>query len=532
MGGATSKLDENDWEKADGKLTSGAYTLDGSEPTEAYAVYYLTKKGVNQREFDVTDADKNLLYTTRAVPGTIACFDVLGRSIGEYRLRVYVDIARRYWTVCRFDIPTFAGQKIDQEAKEKLITEIDGNKTLTMPILYKKCLITVSWSRYLAVTALFGPPTAAEMLVPIPPAPAPTSPTSPTMPHYNLLDADDSASSVEDDLFDEASRIAARMRTRTVSEDGVGVGITVPPLSDEKESKEDGGGTTQAEAGDDAQNKETDEPETDEPEADEPETDSKPHMLKIHPSASMPELGQPGPPIDPDEQPTSASAHDTPSALSSPSRATATVGNWLQKQSKTLREQSNSLRRTSQSYLSNTASHKVLHTDPLEGVVQLDQPLILCQEIYNRLIGNHQTSLVSKERVLELLQQDRAQHKAGTDESDSDDKDDQLFSSQGEILPVRVGTDTDLSPGNGVQESKESGDVSDADADGEEHNSNAEQEQEEEQPLVGYWSWDNTLRVHKMKMHLAKGSDLSLHIVLAIIVNQVRYERNAIAMTV
>jgi hypothetical protein len=35
-----------------------------------------------------------------------------------------------------------------------------------------------------------------------------------------------------------------------------------------------------------------------------------------------------------------------------------------------------------------------------------------------------------------------------------------------------------------------------------------------------------------MKMHLAKGSDLSLHIVLAIIVNQVRYERNALAMTI
>jgi hypothetical protein len=83
-----------------------------------------------------------------------------------------------------------------------------------------------------------------------------------------------------------------------------------------------------------------------------------------------------------------------------------------------------------------------------------------------------------------------------------------------------------------MQESIESGDVSDVDADGEQRNGNAEQEPEQDQPLVGYWSWDNTLRVHKMKMHLAKGSDLSLHIVLAIIVNQVRYERNAVAMTI
>lgn len=516
MGGTTSKLDENDWEKADGKLTSSKYTLDGSAPTKAYAVYTLTKKGVNQREFDVTDVDKNLLYTTRAVPGTIACFDVLGKGIGDYRLRVYVDITRRYWTVCRFDVPTFIGQKIDQEAKEKLITEIDGNKTQTMPILYKKCLITVSWSRYLAVTALFGPPSMAEMLIPTPPVPPPTSPT---MPGYSYLDE---ASSDEDDLFDEASRIAARMSTRTVSE-GDAVGITSPPLSDDKESKE--------EADEDVQNEETDEP----------ETDSKPHMLEIPQAASMPELGRPAsPPIDPDEQPASVSERNYPRAFPSPSAsaqgdyssATATVGNWLHKQSHSLRESSKALHRTSKSYLSNTASHTVLHTDQLEGVVDLDQPLLLCQEIYNRLIGNHQTSLVSKEKVLELLQQDRAQHmniKAGTDEGDSDDdKDDEIFSSKGETQPVQVGTDTGLSPGDGVQESKES--ATNSDADGEQHNGNVEQEQE--QPLVGYWSWDNTLRVHKMKMHLAKRSDLSLHIVLAIIVNQVRYERNAIAMTV
>jgi hypothetical protein len=30
-------------------------------------------------------------------------------------------------TVCRFDVPTFVGQKIDQEAKEKLITETATN---------------------------------------------------------------------------------------------------------------------------------------------------------------------------------------------------------------------------------------------------------------------------------------------------------------------------------------------------------------------------------------------------------------------
>ena len=52
------------------------------------------------------------------------------------------------------------------------------------------------------------------------------------------------------------------------------------------------------------------------------------------------------------------------------------------------------------------------------------------------------------------------------------------------------------------------------------------------QPLVGYWLWKNTVLTHKMRMHLAKNSDLALHVVLAVLVNQVRYERNAVALTV
>ena len=76
MGGATSKLNENDWDKADGKLRGDEFTVDGEVATEKYAIYYLTKRGVNQREFDVTDEESNLIFTTKQVPGTIACFDV------------------------------------------------------------------------------------------------------------------------------------------------------------------------------------------------------------------------------------------------------------------------------------------------------------------------------------------------------------------------------------------------------------------------------------------------------------------------
>ena len=49
---------------------------------------------------------------------------------------------------------------------------------------------------------------------------------------------------------------------------------------------------------------------------------------------------------------------------------------------------------------------------------------------------------------------------------------------------------------------------------------------------MGFWNWDNTMRVHKMKMHVAEGSDLALHVVLAIVTNQLRMERNVVVSTV
>jgi hypothetical protein len=57
-------------------------------------------------------------------------------------------------------------------------------------------------------------------------------------------------------------------------------------------------------------------------------------------------------------------------------------------------------------------------------------------------------------------------------------------------------------------------------------------QQESKEPLIGYWSWKNSYTVHKIEMHLARNTDLALHIVMAILCNQVRSERNAVAMTV
>lgn len=91
MGGATSKLDVNDWEKADGKLRGPFDTIDGEDATKEFSIYHLTKRGVNQREFDITDEESNLVLSTKQVPGTIACFDVSGawrREISEDPCRI------------------------------------------------------------------------------------------------------------------------------------------------------------------------------------------------------------------------------------------------------------------------------------------------------------------------------------------------------------------------------------------------------------------------------------------------------------
>lgn len=46
-------------------------------------------------------------------------------------------------------------------------------------------------------------------------------------------------------------------------------------------------------------------------------------------------------------------------------------------------------------------------------------------------------------------------------------------------------------------------------------------------PLVGWWVWEHTSRRHQLKMHLAKGSDIALHCIVAIVCNMVNVEKQA-----
>jgi hypothetical protein len=238
MGGsASSLLHKTDWKKADGKLTGPHDTVDGSAPTKEYGIVYLVKRGVNQREYDVTDSEMNLLFTTRAVPGTIACFDVLGRGIDEYVLRVTVDLARRYWIVYRYGSPSFEGQIPDAAESEKASNDHWDRNVDPNVQLYKKAVCIVSWSRYLVLAAFIGPPTV-DMLMTC--SAVDEGHTGGTEQH-EVSEHEQEAEEAEDDLFRQASRIAERMRERAVSSDSNDLSLRSPlksPLSPPVEADE------------------------------------------------------------------------------------------------------------------------------------------------------------------------------------------------------------------------------------------------------------------------------------------------------
>ncbi|GAX24439.1 hypothetical protein FisN_4Lh579 [Fistulifera solaris] len=194
--------------------------------------------------------------------------------------------------------------------------------------------------------------------------------------------------------------------------------------------------------------------------------------------------------------------------------ATSNVQHWLQKHSQSFREK----------------SRKVLHStvtsrQPMEGVLDLDNHLILCEEIYTRLIGNHQTSRVSKEQVLSLDQQDIAEHLKSNSKKTIED--------EASVSPLIMAQGRLMQPGGVNAQSTVMDDDSKAAAIVDERKGTLidEVSSNKEEPLVAYWKWEHSFHTQQMKMHLAKNSDLALHVVIAIIANQVRYERNAIAMS-
>ena len=510
MGGTLSKLKQTDWATADGNLASPDSTVDGAPPTKEYAVYYLTKKGVNQREYDITDSEKNLLFTTRAVPGTIVGFDVLGRGIDDFVLRVTADLARRYWIIYRYSIPAFEGQIPDKAESEKAAADLADTSVQGPLQLFKKCCVTVSWSRYLAVAAFYGPPTV-EMLLSSTVTDDETSASDLAENSDDMIAENDQ----EDDLFQQASRIASRMRERASSVDS----DDLPPqdsIIDQNEQIE----RNESDAPNNSKNDKAQSNES----SSLVECDEAPILSCV----SMPELRSSLSNAKDDESQddslAAASVHTAGSAARIATASAANIRSWIRQKSIHIREKSHA-------YLHRTIKNK----HPLEGVIHLEKPLLLCQEIYNKLIGNHQTSVVSKEVVLELLKQDTAQHfKEHPEENEGTTQEDPILTVEGiqVILPTN---EEGLTPGNGVDECKSEEIVVENTRSRVEEPKGGDEnaaEGSDTQSLVGYWYWEHSLRSQRMKMQVAKGTDLALHVVIAILVNQVRYERNAIAMTI
>lgn len=519
MGGTKSKFEQTDWIRAHGRLEGSENTIDGQLPTSHYGVYYVTKTKMNQREFEITDLEKNLLYTTKCVPGTLCWFDVYGRGLGEGLLRVQVDLTRRYWIVYRMGTPCFKGQLADRAATEKLandrLASKDKIKSATAPFLFRKCCITVSWSRYMAVAMQYGAPPEGSVL-------------------YDDYDNDCTTVANEadnNDSVDDDSKLSQRMRSRTVSSEGE----ILEHASVRKNDNHDNDDAPRGEVGTES------------------ESISTGNEALHH------------------QQGDQTLQSTQPQPAGKPKRR---LSDWVKETSRSLIPDSKSKKKQ--------GKH-----DPREGIINVDQPMLLCQEIYDKFIGNHQTSILSKKAAIELLKQDLEQHKkdGGTDSDDAFLTDQtEIFAqlnpeAQQQTVHPTISSelaldDNDNTNSNAQQLTTESNDnMLEANEPGEsvpqqqdsdhpgmyngepnEANMNNDgcwdrelidasstistkedeplSQQEQDDAIIGYWKWENTWKTQQIKMHVAAGSDLALHVVLAIIANQVRYERNAIACTI
>ena len=693
MGGAQSFFNETDWDLADGALRTCDETMDGRPPTTTYQTYDLVKRSIvaNQRELDITDSEKNLLFHIRPSPGTIAGFDVLGvgsANNDDYILRVTVDLARRYWIIYRFDKPIFDGQKPDPIATEKFAIEQQTSVTNerkelaarisaslaihsfsddtpvdevppSAPIvpkhfLYKVGCVTVSWSRYMAVAAYYGPPTIEQIMHATEAACKQEMKSKKPTTSNDTDDGDD-----DGDILSKARKIAGRLReeregmdesersekaataalntdakdvstidvngsqiaeTNVEEGDVINVSVAAQPSLENKESIKGTKHKTEIiETHDAGRNRDGNtfsarqhslaDDLGDESESDIDQSNDNPHeaisealshqeeannnninpsgndSLDIQASASMPDLSHPEKSASPRIianglqkwwQDSSRTLHEKsiamlrPKGMSEDFTSTTTTSPGMSGPSAPLDISGSSKHSGNGSFGNESGVASFLGIgktstldDPLQGVVHLDKPLLLCQEIYTRIIGNHQTSKVSKEKVLTLLRQDMEQHLQNRKDDDeiestnndlavavntdslsltqSEDKGHQDGSAVSELNVTAPLTDVEVRATSTAASEKVASDgdnsileptPNNAPSDEVTAASSLDATPPKEQPLVGYWVWENTLRTHKMKMHLAKGSDLALHIVLAVLVNQLRYERNAIAMAV
>ncbi|CAJ1933573.1 unnamed protein product [Cylindrotheca closterium] len=567
MGGASSRLDQTQWWNADGELSkkikqsekNHPTILPAVEPTSTLEIFDIMKSKslTATRDFEVKDSYKNVIYATRAVPGTMAWFDVIKPGVSdksqiaegdeeaeedtettgeakeedkeekeetpatategdesskeEFLLRVQVDWNRRSWTIYTLT-PVFPGQLPATLPIRKGLDE--GCE------LYKSCCITLSWSKAFAVVARYGPPKARDFLQ--------DDEEEDEQKQNGAVDggdhSDSSHSLGEDDLFAKAESIAAKERKKHNVDEGV---------------------------------------------------------VKHNQSQTFHQ-----------------SQNSLTSAASKGGDEHTGVMDTFAKSIKTYIEPA-------------LLEHPKIHLTPeekqryaLEGVVNLDAPLLQCQTVLGQK-KNYQTRVIDKEETVKLwvlddtwnkerflkhededptqgstrsplgravayeLSQLEKPHDAeelkewfSTKYVDEDQrhmvkddmkKDNGESSSAGKrtsLLEVgkswfsfRAPPKSDGDESVATQEESGEitvpGDKTEAETATEEANVEADAEEsakakvygsnhgvlefddspDRKEPLVSYWRWKNTYTTHKMQMHLAKNSDLALHTVLSIVLN-------------
>jgi hypothetical protein len=508
MGGSSSRFNETEWDKADGKLASCDSTIDNALPTDAFGIYYLTKLGVSQREYDVTDSNSNFIYKTRAVEGTLAWFDVLNADDCPL-LRVQADLSRRYWVIYRYGIPSFTGQLWDEAATERLNTDDGARRPL-----FRRACITVSWARYHAVV---------DMYEPAPPAREETEEeykdernNENVLVNFKQENKNEAAmcSKHEQSLRSTGeSKIESSIdRAVVVSQNSDCLNIndeTKPKVRGTEESKnlliEDAVGLHYSE--EEFRGERTN---------DAPLNGRKDCLLRDHLEQTAP---------------VSISQEDGRPQISERSSLEESI---RLVQSKALE--------------SVAAPYRPASRD--EGVITLNNPLLKVQEI-NSIVGQHQTMLIHKEEARQLKREELlieaklAKENVEINGNDDLDSDEEMLKYLWYECSYHTSesedddqiTRDDKHDNEGAAESNLVNVSSDgcleivsSQADDHElelNRSTSSDEYKDEQPLVGYWTWQNSIRVHRMKMHLAKSSDLALHVVLAVVTNQLRYERHA-----
>ena len=565
MGGGSSRFEETDWENASGKLTSMEETIDGFPPTSKYKVYHINKTAgvINQREYDVTDDESNLLYSTRGIEGRLAWFDVLGPGIDQYLLRVQVDLSRRYWVIYRFGQPSYPGQFADAAATG-LLRQSRGD---SQPCLYKKACITVTWSRYHAIVNLYGPPPDDFM-------------DERSKAKVGAVEGEEKKDDIPSWAMVGPEFLAkdSAKQTTSASPEKLESPDKATPLDKEKDEVEQHLDTV---------NETTlEEPAANEPPIDEPQIDDvgdgtqDANTNDEIETSTDPDTPRPVVPLRDFSNPIPEVPEHLRNPNLGPKKRQSKSHKHIKKFSKWVKE--------------NTTE---LPPDPLEGYLQLDKPILKCEEI-NSFLGQHQTMLVSDKEAKRLEEEElqtAAALGADAHTPDANIKQGTAPTEAGVPAPAEGGAPAAKKKGNdkafpgmrkigrwlkkvgeagsewaanveasfdgaahekldpstekdprraslAVGEDKVDSDIDNSDQikrtpshaslDGLSTSSSKSGKLEDLEPLVGFWNWDNTMRVHKMKMHVAEGSDLALHVVLAIVTNQLRLERNVVVTTV